>query len=104
MNAPNPIDALLLDTERTEAASLRRRLEATQVRLDAEIQRCGRAEGREAVLRHELERSKAREATLTESLRACRAELGDLRDRLDEYETTADEKQAEADFSADDGR
>ncbi len=53
----------------TEAESLRRQLKATQARLDAELQRCGRAEGKLSVVEQQLADTKkrlddARKATL----------------------------------------
>lgn len=86
----------LVSPEQTEAASLRRQLEATQKRLDAELQRCGTAEGKLAVveqanvsLRTRLKQRDGYIATLERDIRRLNGE--DEGERKDERYDTWDE-------------
>lgn len=90
-----PVNAL---PEQTEAASLRRQLEATQKRLDAELQRCGTAEGALAVMEATVKTLRARVAqrdgyiaTLERNIRRLEGE--DEGEALDErYDTWAEKE------------
>lgn len=73
--------------EQSEVASLRRQLEATQKRLDTEIQRCGKAEGALAVTEQRLKDTTtrleaARKSALAhwDTVLALRAQVADLED------------------------
>jgi uncharacterized protein involved in exopolysaccharide biosynthesis len=79
------MNAISLNIESLHARAVKAEQEVVELRrrLNAEIQRCGRAEGVARVQETSLRIANARIAELTATNAELRGELGDLRDEID---------------------